>query len=242
MNLYEVESKIKDLEASCNKEADNLIQELNAYKKKNPILPLYGNDLNVDKMIADKNRIIRSQYTRHENKIHKLWEKFYDDVTDIITAEYNLSTDVAKLVVQQVRDRDMGRSELTFYLDHYAVFAKKVLDTECPKEKTVFERTVSIRPSEAEKINSYLSGENMQSEDNTISVTVEYDDGMQMDIKCCGGGDDASDASWTEAVLFAPSCLGGGQVACTDADDTFVQTWEIEYENRIYRAIVDVSM
>ena len=82
----------------------------------------------------------------------------------------------------------------------------------------------------------------MQSEDNTISVTVEYDDGMQMDIKCCGGGDDASDASWTEAVLFAPSCLGGGQVACTDADDTFVQTWEIEYENRIYRAIVNVSM
>lgn len=242
MNLYEVENKIKDLEASYNKEADNIMQEFNAYKKKNQILPLYGNDLNIDKMIADKNRIIRSQYTRRKNKMHKLWEKFYDDVTDIITAEYNLPTDVAKLVVQQVRDLDIGRSELTSYLDHYAVFAEKVLDTECPKEKTLFERTVSIRPSEAEEINSYLSGENMQSEDNTISVTVEYDDGMQMDIKCCGGGDDASDASWTEAVLFAPSCLGGGQVACTDADDTFVQTWEIEYENRICRAIVDVSM
>lgn len=106
------------------------------------------------------------------------------------------------------------------------------------KEKTVFERTVSIRPSEAEEINSYLSGENMQSEDNTISITIEYDDGMQMDIKCCGGGDDVS---WTEAVLFAPSYLGGGQVACTDADDTFVQTWEIEYGNRVYRAIVDVA-
>ena len=40
MDLYEVESKIKELEASYNKEADNLMQELNAYKKKNPILPM----------------------------------------------------------------------------------------------------------------------------------------------------------------------------------------------------------
>lgn len=128
MDLYEVESKIKDLEASYNKEADNLMQELNAYKKKNPILPLYGDDPNVDKMIANKNRIIRSQYTRHENKVHKLWEKFYDDVTDIVSAEYNLPADVAKLVVQQVRDRDIGRSELASYLDHYAIFAEAVLD------------------------------------------------------------------------------------------------------------------
>lgn len=75
MDLYEVESKIKELEASYNKEADNLMQELNAYKKKNLILPLYGDDPNVDKMIANKNRIIRSQYTRRENKVHKLWEK-----------------------------------------------------------------------------------------------------------------------------------------------------------------------
>lgn len=128
MDLYEVESKIKELEASYNKEADNLMQELNAYKKKNPILPMYGDDPNVDKMIANKNRIIRSQYTRRENKIHKLWEKFYDDVTDIVTAEYNLPTDVAKLVVQQVRDRDIRRSELASYLDHYAIFAETVLD------------------------------------------------------------------------------------------------------------------
>lgn len=74
MNLYEVENKIKDLEASYNKEADNIMQKFNAYKKKNPILPLYGNDLNIDKMIADKNRIIRSQYTRRKNKMHRLWE------------------------------------------------------------------------------------------------------------------------------------------------------------------------
>ena len=106
MDIYEVESKIKELEASYNKEADNLMQELNAYKKKNPILPLYGDDPNVD----------------------KLWEKFYDDVTDVVAAEYNLPTDVAKLVVQQVRDRDIGRSELASYLDHYAIFAETVLD------------------------------------------------------------------------------------------------------------------
>ena len=34
MDLYEVESKIKELETSYNKKADNLMQELNAYKKR----------------------------------------------------------------------------------------------------------------------------------------------------------------------------------------------------------------
>lgn len=117
------------MEASYAEEESTLMQELNAYKKKNPILPVYGDDPNVDKMIASKNRVIRSQYTRRENKVHKLWEKFYDEVTYIVAVEYNLPTDVAELAVQQVRDRGMGRSELASYLNHYAVFAKKVLDT-----------------------------------------------------------------------------------------------------------------
>ena len=118
MDLYEVESKIKELEASYNKEADNLMQELNAYKKKNPILPMYGDDPNVDKMIANKNRIIRSQYTRRENKIHKLWEKFYDDVTDIVTAEYNLPTETKKRTIltlpkgiSESKARSMGKAK-----------------------------------------------------------------------------------------------------------------------------------
>ena len=54
MDLYEVESKIKELEASYNKEADNLMQELNAYKKKNPILSMYGDCLLYTSDAADE--------------------------------------------------------------------------------------------------------------------------------------------------------------------------------------------
>ena len=57
MDLYEVESKIKELEASYNKEADNLMQELNAYKKKVRQLQQQWND-EVTKLVADRNKAI----------------------------------------------------------------------------------------------------------------------------------------------------------------------------------------
>lgn len=129
MTIYEFTEKLQDMEKSYAEEERDLMEELNTYKKKNPILPMYGDDQNVDKMIANKNRVIRSQYTRRENKIHKLWERFYNEVTDIVAEEYDLSHDVAVLVVQQARDRDMGRSELASLLNHYACFASSILDT-----------------------------------------------------------------------------------------------------------------
>lgn len=58
-----------------------------------------------------------SYYTRNRSRMQELRN---------LAAEY--PDDVAKLVVQQVRDRDIGRSELTSYLDHYAIFAESVLD------------------------------------------------------------------------------------------------------------------
>lgn len=128
LTIYEFTEKIKDMEKSYVEKENTLMEELNSYKKKNPILPLYGDDPNIDKIISNKNRVIRSQYTRCENKIHKLWEKFYDEVTDLVAKEYNLPHNVAVLVVQQVRDRGMGRSELASLLNHYAYFASSVLD------------------------------------------------------------------------------------------------------------------
>ncbi len=106
-------------------------------------------------------------------------------------------------------------------------------------QKTVFEQSATISMFDAAKINAYINGEiSVQGEDNTFSVSVEFDDGMQMDIKCCGSNDGPS---WTEAVLFAPSYMGGCEVAMTDVDDVFVKIWEIEYEGCIYRAIIRVD-
>lgn len=106
-------------------------------------------------------------------------------------------------------------------------------------QKTVFEQSATISMFDAAQINAYINGEiSVQGEDNTFSVSVEFDDGMQMDIKCCGSNDGPS---WTEAVLFAPSYMGGCEVAMTDVDDVFVKIWEIEYEGCIYRAIIRVD-
>lgn len=80
--------------------------------------------LSIKKQWLDK--ILAGEKTIEVRKTRP-WEFEYD-VTDVVAAEYNLPTDVAKLVVQQVRDRDIGRSELASYLDHYAIFAETVLD------------------------------------------------------------------------------------------------------------------
>ena len=86
---------------------------------------------------------------------------------------------------------------------------------------------LQIPKSEAETISGYLQGE-----DHTISHTVVFRDGMQMDIKCCGAKDDCS---WTEAVLFDKN---GCEVCCSEVSDRYNGTWELEDQDRRYVAIV----
>lgn len=70
--------------------------------------------------------------------------------------------------------------------------------------------------------------ENQQSEDETITITVGFADGTQMDIKCCGS---QNGCSWTEAVLFDKA---GRQLACSEPADEFTGDWELSYENSTY--------
>ena len=70
------------------------------------------------------------------------------------------------------------------------------------------------------------------SEDETISYTADFKNGMEMDIKICGvqyeeGG---SNTAWTEAVLFQKGC----QVACTDVCDEFAGDWQLDYNGDTY--------
>lgn len=94
---------------------------------------------------------------------------------------------------------------------------------------------VMISRVESDIIEGYLcarSEEQYQGEDNTITKSVIFPDGMCMDIKCCGSQDEAS---WTEAVLFDRR---GNEVACTDAFDEFEGTWDLKHNGILYTAIM----
>lgn len=119
----------------------------------------------------------------------------------------------------------------------------QLINDQNPDEALVFEylpryiQRVNITPSQAKVIEGYLNASNedeYQGEDNTISVTAVFPDGMEMDVKCCGC-DDAP--SWTEAVLFRD----GSEVCCTDVEEEFPGPWELDYNGRRYIAIVSVS-
>lgn len=75
-------------------------------------------------------------------------------------------------------------------------------------------------------------------EDETMSYTVDFGNGYEMDIKVCGvqyeeGG---NNTAWTEAVLF----LYGSEIACSDPSDGISGEWELEDDDgNTY--IVDVS-
>lgn len=100
-----------------------------------------------------------------------------------------------------------------------------------------FVEHVRISKKEAEIVNGYLQAKNaeeFQDEDYTISHTVVFPDGKQMDVKCCGAQEECS---WTEAVLFDEN---GCELCCSEVSDRYDGTWELEYQGRRYVAIVCV--
>ena len=99
------------------------------------------------------------------------------------------------------------------------------------EEKKIYETTLIVSESAFEKIRGYLEAKDeneYQGEDNTITYTGTFDNGYQMDVKCCGCQDEPS---WTEAVLFNQK---GYELCCTDPDDDFEGEWRLEYDNEIY--------
>lgn len=76
------------------------------------------------------------------------------------------------------------------------------------------------------------SEEECMGEDETISYTANFGNGIEMDVKVCGvqyeeGG---NNTPWTEAVLFENGC----EVGCSDACDVFEGEWELEHEGIMY--------
>lgn len=105
-------------------------------------------------------------------------------------------------------------------------------------------RILTISKADAETINQYLtvepkSEDECLGEDTTISYTACFDNGIEMDIKCCGVQyhENESNLAWTEAVLFE----NGAEVACTEVEDEFIGEWVCEYDNDEYVVIVKVE-
>lgn len=102
-----------------------------------------------------------------------------------------------------------------------------------PKNRSV---TICISHALADTVDAYLRNtdpEQCQRDDETVTVTAVFDDGMEMDIKCVGSHDGPS---YTEAVLFDHGC----EVAVTEVSEEFVGPWEIQHNGETYQVKVEV--
>lgn len=109
-----------------------------------------------------------------------------------------------------------------------------------------YERTIKISKEEAEQINKHLTieptcAEECLGEDIAIIYTAKFDNGFEMDIKCCGVQYEpynSSNTAWTEAVLFED----GKEVCCSEVSDEYLGEWILEDDNdNEYVVIVEVE-
>ena len=112
-----------------------------------------------------------------------------------------------------------------------------------------YKETIKISKKRADWISHCLSNVEL-SEDDTIAESAYFENGMVMDIKCCGAQDETA---WTEAVLLIPntglgqrrkdepgSCVYG-ECGCSDVNDEFVGEWKLEHNGDTYIAEVIVE-
>lgn len=102
----------------------------------------------------------------------------------------------------------------------------------------VYRRNLILNKCEEKTINHYLHNEpkdwmDCLSEDETIAYTVCFDNGVQMDIKCCGVEyrDGACNKAWTEAVLFDKR---GRELCFTEPGEEYFGAWHLEHDGNIY--------
>lgn len=102
-----------------------------------------------------------------------------------------------------------------------------------------YEQTITITKELAEAIRHILEDEPANedecfgSKEPAITVTARFEDGKEMDVKCCGVDYEESgyNTGWTEAVLFDEN---GCELGCTDVEDEFLGDWELEHGDDEY--------
>lgn len=100
-----------------------------------------------------------------------------------------------------------------------------------------YEAMVKVPKARMDIIDKYLSVQPSDPseclhEDETITETANFGNGMEMDIKCCGVQftEGYDNRAWSEAVLFH----NGNEVSCSPADCAFDGDWELEYNGNTY--------
>lgn len=107
-----------------------------------------------------------------------------------------------------------------------------------------YKKKLYIRPALAKRINRYLFEEpkdekHCLGEDDTIVHTAIFDNGIEIDIKCCGVQyqEGECNLAWTEAVLFE----NGHEVCCSEPCDDYFDEWLFEYKGDEYSVYVTVD-
>ena len=109
----------------------------------------------------------------------------------------------------------------------------------------VYERIIKISKAEAEQINKHLTVEptcadECLGEDIAIVNTAKFNNGIEMDIKCCGvqyEERNESNLAWTEAVMFKD----GDELCYTEPSDEYLGEWICEYNGDEYIVFVEVE-
>lgn len=94
-----------------------------------------------------------------------------------------------------------------------------------------YQETIKISAQQAVFIREALQSADMMDEDDTISNTARFSNGMEMDVKLCGARDETP---WTEAVLFKD----GWEVCCSESAESYDDPWELEYNRDTYTTVV----
>lgn len=108
-------------------------------------------------------------------------------------------------------------------------FVKKLFITK--EESDEYKQLLTVEPR---------SHDECMGEDMTITNTVKFDDGTEMDIKICGvryREDNESNLPWTEAVLFR----NGYELGYTEPSDEYEGMWFIENDGNTYTVYVEVK-
>lgn len=133
-------------------------------------------------------------------------------------------------------DPEPPKTESAIWEDIWSDILGKIEAGKYPFQKKEF-RTLLVDPHTAGVIENYLNAtceDEYQDEDDVIRVTAKFDNGYEMDIKCCGSQDESS---WTEAVLFRNGC----EVCSAEPGETFFGEWELEHDGTIFHVDVHVD-
>lgn len=98
--------------------------------------------------------------------------------------------------------------------------------------------TIVISKSTADVINRYLTVEPASeweclSPDIAIGNTAKFDDGKEVDVKCCGVEyrEGEYNLAWCEAVLFDEH---GCELCFSDVEEEYTGEWTLEYNGDSY--------